>query len=352
VFALALLARWTPAVAAEVVVRGRVLDDGGRPLRGATVELVPLLTHYEATLAAWRGEPDREPAARVLTDAAGAFALSAPEPGFWKTVVRAQRLVAAEYRLAPLIEESTLADLRLVRDSGGSRNEDVPTRGEDVYEGSGGWRRRVGTRAAIDAAAGQATPLRVVEDDGAAIAGALVCDVELGVPLGLTDAGGTAQIAAAGTAQRSEVVVLAPDGRVGLHAIGARKVGDGEDAVTVAMVTLPRAATLSGTVVDDRDSKPLAGAWVWTDLRWPGLGKRALSTDLLGDAGQVVRSGPSGGFEIRVPAAAQVQVTAAGHFQRAVRMGDPGGVELPPIPSGPMVIRLQPSQSTGGASEP
>ena len=63
-------------------------------LRGANVELAPLLTHYEATLAAWRGEPDREPAARALTDAAGTFTLRAPEGGFWKTVVRARAVRA------------------------------------------------------------------------------------------------------------------------------------------------------------------------------------------------------------------------------------------------------------------
>ena len=61
--------------------------------------------------------------------------------------------------------------------------------------------------------------------------------------------------------------------------------------------------------------------------------KRALSTNVLGDAA------PGGAQRARAAASrsasrpvAQVHAIAIDHFQKALRIGDPGGVELPPSP--------------------
>ena len=194
-FALVLLARLAPAGAAEIIVRGRVLDQSGRPLRGATIELAPLLTHYEATLAAWRGEPDREPAARVLTD-------------------DGRRVRAARSRARFLEDGGPRRGVGRGRVSPGAaaRRVDAGRSASGRGCGAGGWRAqgsrahrlvktstkaaaaggasRAGARAAIDAVASPGDAACAWSRTTArAIAGALVCDVELGVPLGLTDAG-------------------------------------------------------------------------------------------------------------------------------------------------------------------
>jgi protocatechuate 3,4-dioxygenase beta subunit len=487
----AALAGTPSARAAGSMVRGRVLDDAGRPARGAMVELAPLRTHYDAALAAWRGEPDPAAAARGRTDELGAFSLQAPEPGFWKVVVSADGFVPAELPLEPLLEDVHLSDLLLVPDrgieirvlvpagdgaspAGGVRSEpsggaarpepnaspagpgpaqpegsDSPvaatawvevasarSRRSEPYV-AGAWRavRRIArtvapvdrvrlpraageavevrvalsrgvappaagsavaaaehggvasaaaedapvataqhggvaapaaagapaahrvaigrasstgaaTTVEVGAAAGRAV-VRVTEESGPAIAGALVCAADLGMPLGMTDGEGRAEIAASAS-ERLELVVLTPDGRGRWFTVRPEERRGG-----VAVLAMRRAERLAGSVVDDVDASPLAGAWVWANLRWRGSGPSGLPDAMLGELGVVARAEAGGRFALTVIAGTQVRAAAAGYGGANVLERAFGGFDFPgpiesTVPSGPTVVRLRRSRWIAG----
>lgn len=105
----------TPAARGEViVVRGQVVDDAGKPLEGATVHLRPLEGSYERSVQAWSGERSTESLASDQTDRLGNYEIRALA-GLYSIDVDATGFVPMERRLEPLLEDSVLNRLQLVR---------------------------------------------------------------------------------------------------------------------------------------------------------------------------------------------------------------------------------------------
>jgi protocatechuate 3,4-dioxygenase beta subunit len=109
-----------PAVSAtvEIPVRGRVLDEVGRPVAGATVELLPVLS-APAEAQLWReGKTSPDPVARAASGADGRFRIAAPDLGLWQVRVEAQGFVPVEIGLLPLSEARELEPAVLKPDVG------------------------------------------------------------------------------------------------------------------------------------------------------------------------------------------------------------------------------------------
>lgn len=107
-----------PAAAVEIPVRGRVLDEGGRPVAGATVGLLPVLS-APAEAQLWReGRTSPDPVAQAASGADGRFRIAAPDLGLWQVRVEAPGFVPVEIGLLPLSEARELEPAVLKPDVG------------------------------------------------------------------------------------------------------------------------------------------------------------------------------------------------------------------------------------------
>ncbi|MEM1202334.1 MAG: carboxypeptidase regulatory-like domain-containing protein [Acidobacteriota bacterium] len=99
------------SAAAGPAVSGRVVDDGGRPLVGAKVELAPLVPRYETSRLLLDGQPGAAVVRSGLTDAKGRYRLVAPDMGMWRLTVSAEGRVPMQTRLVPLLEDLMVDDV-------------------------------------------------------------------------------------------------------------------------------------------------------------------------------------------------------------------------------------------------
>ncbi|MEM7351176.1 MAG: carboxypeptidase regulatory-like domain-containing protein, partial [Acidobacteriota bacterium] len=113
-FLLLLFALGTVPAAAELTVRGRVVDEAGQALSEARVELHPLLDAYTFGQRLLAGGVDTKPVDRVETDRSGEFELAAPGIGLWRIEVTLAGRVSMARWLDPLLHPLILAEVRLM----------------------------------------------------------------------------------------------------------------------------------------------------------------------------------------------------------------------------------------------
>jgi protocatechuate 3,4-dioxygenase beta subunit len=351
------------------VVTGTVMTAPDRRLPGARVELVPLPAGFAAGLLRLDGRAAPEPAAAVVTDAAGRFQLTAPEPGVWRVVVRADGRVPLQYSPLLLVDDIELAPAVLapdavttlhLRTAGGE-----PLGGAWVYaEGSGeggadaGW--RVDARAVrsgadgvvrlprgegeilgvsmfspdggedrlegvlaeatiVAAAARGARTIRVVDAAGTAMEGVLVRVGSRAWPAGSTDAAGRLRLRARpGAALR--LLLMTRDGRSQPVQLAATDTAE-------ETVTLRDTAVLTGKVRDAASGRPLAGALVS-----PGA-----------DPGAFVWTDAEGAYRLPVggPGRAWAQAEAPGHLGKRIPIERPqlrSGGRMPTVALSPATV--------------
>lgn len=97
---------------------GVVLDDGGAPVPGARVELLPLPSNHGWANGVLDGRASSETAAKARSGDAGRFRLKSPGPGLWSVVVQAEGFVPMRYRLLPLVRDTELPPVTLLPDAG------------------------------------------------------------------------------------------------------------------------------------------------------------------------------------------------------------------------------------------
>ncbi|MEM7586653.1 MAG: carboxypeptidase-like regulatory domain-containing protein [Acidobacteriota bacterium] len=98
-------------------VSGHVLAPDGEPLAEARVELEVLLPADQLAERQLSGELTPDLVARARTDRDGGFSLEAPQPGFWRVVVRHPEYLPANFDLSPLLADRRLPGLTLQRRS-------------------------------------------------------------------------------------------------------------------------------------------------------------------------------------------------------------------------------------------
>lgn len=360
---LSLAAAVAPA-AEPITVRGRVFDDGGHGIVGASVTLEPIPDRpaFQSELL------DAPPALdAVRTGPGGSFELRAPAPGLLRVTVRAPGLKAV-HDLVPVVHDVELADLYpapapplvvRLKDSHG-----VPVAGAAVVV-AGDWdgassaapphRWRPAPRAVVSDAAGRAVLPRWQGEDlalavwsgslrTAARAGAGMRELTLVLPAArrqvlevVTDGGRPAAgwLLAAGreawpvgwTDDAGRIALRLPvDVRSdGLRAVLAHRDGRAA-AVELGAAALPSIvlpddpATIGGRVVDAA-GRPVAGALVWADDEW----SRAVVAD------------GSGRFRL-LPSRWPAIVFAAAPGYRPPQLLD--GVEVRRPPADDVVLRL------------
>jgi protocatechuate 3,4-dioxygenase beta subunit len=192
-------------------VHGTVLDSEGNAIVGARVALFEVDSPHAVAARVLDGGPLLAPsAAEAETGEDGRFVLDAPAAGFWRVRVEAEGFAPAEQTITPLLESTWLDELRLDRAS-------------DVV-------------------------VRVADDEGAPVAGALVAVLADVTPntwgparhAGRTDAKGELVAPASATA-RLGVSVVAP---------GYVPADDGVRAGAARRVTLERGAERAIEIVD------------------------------------------------------------------------------------------------------
>ncbi|HEX4965027.1 MAG TPA: carboxypeptidase-like regulatory domain-containing protein [Thermoanaerobaculia bacterium] len=355
-FAVAVVLSPSPLLAAKVPVSGRAVDASGKGVAGAKVLLVPVPTAAEQGKLELAGKIAPEPAVTAVTDAAGAFQVTAPDAGMWKVRIEARGLVPLEMALTPLVDETELADAKLPPDTGikvtvttpagkpaagarvriadGRRPLDldgwsVPIRlataGADgtaalpkaaeesliVEAGTPGFplaeRKSVrGGALSIRLAAGQTRHLQVRDAKGKGVAGvaALQGDWALGrtcetgaLDLVLPDGNG------------ADLRLEAEDGRSLDYRLRKKPTPPAPPAAAAEtapdVAVLPDNVPLAGRIVSARDGHPLAGALAWLN------------------AGSAVRTGTDGSFRLNASPNATVYVNgaASGFFAAYVEAG-------------------------------
>jgi protocatechuate 3,4-dioxygenase beta subunit len=293
--------------APPVAIAGRISGADGRPLAGATAELLalpdplrPLADGVEAKSAA---------AATVAAGADGRFRLAAPAPGLWRVIARAPGRAPRAFDLAPLTEAVELPPLPLpaaghlgvrVVDPAGRglagasvRLEGVAVDGvwspvaalrtteEDgtagfVAAGGAGEPLRITAAAAafpfasldltgplpalpveIRLRAGRAIDLEAQDGAGGPVAGVAVILDDFAAA-GVTDGDGHLRFTLPGD-RESTVRLLAGDGR---WAVGRLQPG-GAAGVQQAVIPLTSAVEVAGQVIDGETRRSIAGALVW-----------------------------------------------------------------------------------------
>jgi uncharacterized GH25 family protein len=311
--ALALTATVLPAFAEGVTVGGRVLVQGGAPLAEARVSLYPM-TDPLSRARDLRAGIEPEPAARVLTDAAGRYRLDAPHAGLWTVRVEAKGFAPLAHRLVPLIEPIELSDARLAPDTR-LRVRVLAPGGEPIVGAvvtvtgdrgglaafrSGGWKapwrdgtsgddgtveleRGEGERVVVQAVApgwaavelrgvsGTAATLRpgrgvreklvVHAADGSPVPGVLVTAGSPPLPLGQTGDDGSLPLSLEAAAL-TEIGLLAEDGRrLETRLQPAAATGDGEPAART--LVLPERSIVTGRLIDADTRRAIRGGVVW-----------------------------------------------------------------------------------------
>lgn len=363
------------APAREIEVTGRILASDGTGLRGASLELQPLLDPWQLARRQLRGDFEPEIVATGRSRQGGAFRIVAPEPGLWKLVVRHPRHLPAAHELKPLLDDRQLPDVELTPREGidvrvvDPAGDPVPglrifVHGRPADPPGEGWRpetRQALTgddgRALVPSGAGEIVTVAALGLDRALHhqlePGARAVTLRLATPrvaARLLAADGQPAPGVAGAIRRPFVAVAisGPGGEIRLPLAGdsprplrfvdplgsygqARlESGAGEPALW-----LPAAPPVAGRVLDAADGAPIANAWVWTrggawrtDRRGAFSarledGGKGLAVAALGYRGQRVRLAAGG------PAADQrldVRLAASADLRGRVR--DPEGFEL------------------------
>ncbi|MEO8503357.1 MAG: carboxypeptidase-like regulatory domain-containing protein [Acidobacteriota bacterium] len=107
-----------PAVAEGLAVRGIVLDASGKAIPRVLVELVGAESELERSRRILAGKLTPPTLSRTASQADGAFLLHAPATGFYSVIVRAEGFVPMEWPLDPLLEDTSLEEVRLNSDVG------------------------------------------------------------------------------------------------------------------------------------------------------------------------------------------------------------------------------------------
>ena len=319
--------------AAELPIRGQVVDENGAPLPDARVELWEKTGSYDDGVRQCC-RASTEPHAVTRSDAAGFFHLPAPEGRWFRVVSSAPGRLAMQYEVGPLVESLELPPARLPRRHdlraritasdgkplSGVRVRTFPSRGLGSHKLS--WIRaprfgRTGDNGgvvlardarnlrlivfapgfveqvvsadeaelAVKLESGIARTVEVHDSEGRPIPGALVRVGPGRSAAGLTDALGRLVVHVPGQG-RLPVLVEAPQG----HLCWAGEIAPpSHDQVDPAVLVLRQGQTVSGQVSDASTGRPLAGAWVW-------LGGHVTRSDRDGTYSLPVRTEPPLGW--------------------------------------------------------
>ena len=293
-----------------IPIDGRVLTAAGKPLGGARVSLVPIVSAYERGRIQLSGHPRPEPVAETSSAADGRFRLIAPEIGMWRVRLSTDGFLAGEADLRPLLYTQQLETFRAqpaervqvrVEDSEGQPVANAwvlafPT----GYRGSGGgrWRlarqrvltnelgiawvlRKSGENAGLKAFApghlasdpletrdsearlvlpeGFPRTLEVRDSRRTPLPEALVRLAGYRLPIGVTDEQGRISIATAAD-RETTIQVLLESGLTG----EGRWTELPADIDEPLVVTVPDGMETTGRVLDADSREPLAGAVVWS----------------------------------------------------------------------------------------
>lgn len=370
-----LLSAAAPLLAAPIEVGGVVLDSSGKPLSGATADLLPVATVFESRLSELEGVGEPRPVATATTGADGRFRFQAPGEGFWTVRIRAKGYVPRQTQLAPLFDAVELADLQMEKgaplklrlvDSQGrpvsgarvvaapgfpgfsqmrfdpnwaeeSRQEtsgadgsvtlvrgSVPLEVTATASGFNGARMTIARSgpAPLRLESGCAVTAEVLDREKRPVAGALVS--------------GDGALAKTGTDGRAAVTVPCgrtsrlraelADGRLAEATLPAKRV-QGEP-VRLALPAQP--ASLSGRVLEEGTGKPVAGAFVWSSA----------------DPGRAVRSDGNGRYTLTVPTGVKLYLQAAALNSTSAGI-QPGAEPVPGSQEGP-AFALPPASLAGG----
>jgi protocatechuate 3,4-dioxygenase beta subunit len=360
----------TPAFADDgIEIRGQVVDDDGRPVAKAAVELRPLPSLPELGQRTLSGQDPAPVAVSTRTGGDGGFRIGAPEGGMWQVVVRHPGHLEMACDLRPAVEPVALETvtlprrlerrLRTVDEDGrpvpgvhvavqgflrdtdylppflwqsapryGTSDRDgrvtVATAAEETLRlvalagnrlghgdfgpGSGDVTLRLAER--IDA--------RVV-DEGGRPAANLVALFGGRFPIGATDAKG-----------KLRIPLVTGRGLYFVDTVGfvgrARSLTAEAAAEPPVVLRLPAMAEVDGRVIDAASREPVAGAWIRM-------------------ADDFQRSDRQGGFRLRVPrtgAPDWIEVAAPGYL---VERPDPSPAKLP---GGELVVALTPTLALEG----
>ncbi|MCP4653935.1 MAG: carboxypeptidase regulatory-like domain-containing protein [bacterium] len=288
-------------LAAEIPIRGRVVDEDAAALAGATVELLGAWSAFERDLRTLSGE--REPVLRtVRSEADGSFTIAAPEPGGYRLRVKKRGHLTMGRIVAPLVEGVDLKTVELplkqrlllrVADAEGTAVagalvvltahgppapyrawRPVPRRGLTRDDGSvvlaygddevvdfAAWAPGFAvteaeslalfTEVDVELQPGQPQWVEIHGPDRKPLADVLVRLGDAAVPAGLTGEDGRIRVDAPGRLHAETA-----DGLYGDAQIVADPGGE------LLVLTLRRPETLSGRVTDAATGRPLAGAWL------------------------------------------------------------------------------------------
>ena len=132
-----------PAVAEGPAIRGIVLDSNGKPIAKASVELVPAEGEFARGKRVLAGSLFAPSLAQTRSLADGSFVLHAPVTGFYTLIVRGEGFVSMGLPLGPLVEDASVAELRLHPDVGlsvpGKDGAGAPVAGALVRESASRW---------------------------------------------------------------------------------------------------------------------------------------------------------------------------------------------------------------------
>lgn len=334
-----------PLHAAKIPVSGRVVDPDGKPVPNAKVALIAFPPEAERGRLEIAGQTGPEPAVTVSSNAEGVYRLEAPDSGIWRVKVEAPGFVPLQVLLEPLVEETDLPEVKLLRDAGlkvkvtdaqgkpvaGARvrvmderrapsalvawqtavrlaatdangSATLPWAAEErvlVQAGAPGQpfaeQREIRSGSvSLRLAAGKSRRLQVRDPQGKGVPDVLVILAGSSWRVGRTPESGLLDIVLP-DAQGTRLRLVAEDGRGLAFSLPAAKP---EDQGPVA-ITLPPASTVTSKVVSGQDGRALPGAVVWRG----------------DDPGVAVRAGADGAF--RIPATAEtkgVSAAAAGFF--------------------------------------
>ena len=339
---------------ARPLVSGTILGPSNRPFPNARIELVPVLSNFEAGRLRLAGEADPAPVAEGQSDASGRYVLRAPAVGVFRVVVRGQGqvpmqhtplLLAGDEELFPVVLSADVGARLRVTDPSGRPLTGAWVFAADAEESepggrvSEGWRtdfrigrtgadgslslpRRRGERLnvsvfppegveetrreieggsiAVTARGGAFRSLRVVMPRGEPLGGVLVRTGDLSWPVGLTDAEGRLRIPRR-QGEPTRLRIVAQDGRQRVIEMPAPGPSDPE-----MVVELAEPVAISGRVLAQASSKPLAGALIQVSA----------------DPGAFLLTDEDGRYRLIAadPEGFQLQALVPGYLPRSVRV--------------------------------